>query len=374
MKRVLSFILATMLITTNIGHAEAFNAVIMGDLETGDLASNQNGAEEIAIASTTKLMTYLVVMDQIRAGKGKLEEKIKIDSEAVTVGGSTFSLKAGEEVEIETLLEAILIVSGNDACIALAKHFGESEAGFVKLMNEKAKELGLKNTVYYTPNGLPDPENRENTMTAEELFKLTAHILKKYPEITEITEKKQLIVENRNFIGENTNPLLDRVPGVDGLKTGFTNQAGRCLVATGVQADKNRVIGVFMGALSDEIRAEASGAEMKLLLENYEKRRLYSKADLVSEEAISGSKYKKLALYPVEDVEVFMDKSEQNIKKEIVVNSDIETPIEPGDVVGKLKLDYGIVEKELDLTVNERISGFKLFRIGVANFFKSTFQ
>jgi serine-type D-Ala-D-Ala carboxypeptidase (penicillin-binding protein 5/6) len=372
--RLLQIILI-LLLTVNTAWAGEINhntnALVAGDYKTGDIVYDYKGDEKLAIASTTKLMTYLVVKDEIASGRGNLKESITIDAEVASTGGSTFMLREGEEVSVELLLEAILIVSGNDACLAIAKHFGGSESGFVEMMNQKAKELGLENSTFYTSNGLPDKSGRENTMTAKELYKLSSHILGKYPEVIEITEKQRLVVESRGYAGSNTNPLLGVVKGIDGLKTGYTDKAGRCLVATGEQQDGNRVIGIVMGAESEQARAEKSKELMNSIMDDYSRVSLYLKEESVGERSVDDSKHRRIELYPVEDVEVFLEKESEVPKQEIVMKEEIEFPIEPGDVVGKLRLNYGIVEKEVDLTVGEKISRFKLFRIGVSNFFKS---
>lgn len=347
------------------------NAVLGVDYSTGDIVYNYNGDEKIAIASTTKLMTYLVVKDEIAKGRSSLKDRVTVDSEVANTGGSSFLLREGEKVKVEDLLEGIMIVSGNDACLALAKHFGGSEAGFVEIMNQKATELGLDNTVFYTSNGLPDKDGNENTMTAKELYKLSAHILSKYPEIISTTEKSSLVIEERNFSGKNTNPLLGVVKGVDGLKTGYTDKAGRCLVATAEQQDGNRVIGIVMGADSEQSRLEKSKKLMETLINDYSRISLYLKEETVGERSIGSSKHQRIELYPVEDVEVFLKKDDDVPKQEVVMKSDIELPIEPGDVVGTLHLSYGDVEKDIDLTVKSKISRFKLIRIGISNFFKS---
>lgn len=375
MKNRIFQLLLVILITCSTAFAgdldENTSAVLGVDYKTGDIVYDYNSEEKIAIASTTKLMTYLVVKDEIASGRGSLKQEITIDQEVANTGGSSFLLRQGEKVEVETLLEGMLIVSGNDACLALAKQFGGSEEGFVKMMNQKAVELELANTVFYTSNGLPDKDDNENTMTTKELYKLSSHIISKYPEIIDTTEKSKLSVEERNFTGENTNPLLGVVKGVDGLKTGYTDRAGRCLVATAEQQDGNRVIGIVMGAESEAERLEKAEELMQKLINQYSRVSLYLKEESVGERSVGDSKHRRIELYPVQDVEVFLEKDSEVPKQEIVMNQDIEFPIEPGDVVGKLHLSYGIVEKDIDLTVNQKISRFKLFRIGVANFFRS---
>lgn len=350
---------------------ENTSAVVAGDYSTKDIVLDHNGEEAVTIASTSKLMTYLVVRDEIFKGNGSLHDKIVIDAEVDDTGGSTFLLSEGETVEVKTLLDAIMLVSGNDACLALAKHFGETEDGFVKLMNEKAKELKFLKTKFYTASGLPDEAGNENVMTAKELYTLSSHIIEKYPDILETTKKEKLTVADRNFSDYNTNPLIGTVQEVDGLKTGFTDSAGRCLIATAKQKDGNRVIAVLMGADSEQARKEKSETLMKDLLNDYKVNTLYNPHKAVGERAIGKSQHQRISLYPKEEVKVFLEKNSSIPKQRITIKENLNFPLVPGDSVGTLKLEYGLMEKEIDLTVREEITEFKLFRIGVSNYLKS---
>jgi serine-type D-Ala-D-Ala carboxypeptidase (penicillin-binding protein 5/6) len=362
-------------LSLNLASAENISedtaAIVAGDYKTGDIVIDHNGDEIIPIASTTKLMTYLVVRDEMENGNGSLSDELVIDSEVANTGGSTFSLAEGESVEIEMLLEAIMIVSGNDASIALSKHFGETEENFVSMMNDKAKEIGLENAKFYTATGLPDEEKRENSMTARELYELSAHIIGKYPEILDTTEKPKLVVKERDYSESNTNPLIGVVDGVDGLKTGYTTNAGRCLIATAEQKDGNRVIGVVMGAESEQSRVKKSEMLMRSLINEYNTRKIYTYKKALGERSIGRFESQKIELYPVKDVEVFVENDTDTPKQTIKMRQDLNLPIKPGDVVGTLNLEYGLVEKQVDLTVGEEITQFKLFRIGISNYLKS---
>lgn len=379
MKKILSAAIASaVILTSTVGLADAISdnthGVVGGDLKSGDIVYESNADKPIAIASTTKIMTYLVIRDEIAKGNGSLEELVEIDAAASNIEGSSFDLKEGEKVSVKMLLESIMMVSANDSCIALAKHFGGDIEGFVDKMNDKAKELGLKNTVYYTPNGLEDSQKRENTMTTRELFKLTSHVLKKYPDIIEITKKTELVVPSRNFAGSNTNNLLKTVPGVDGLKTGFTDLAGSCLVATGVQRDdendENRVIGIVMGTDSPEARDQKSGELMKQLINNYESKNLFENGETISRQNINGSEYSTIEVTPKEDI-IGLMKSGEKVSTEVEMLKEVDLPIEPGDTVGKIVVSYGNVKKEELLTVSEKIGHFKMIGIWISNWIGS---
>lgn len=354
--------------------SDGTSAVLGMDFETGDISYQHNIDEVLAIASTTKLMTYLVVMDEISESENhSLSDKIVIDKETAEIGGSSFDLEEGEVFTVEELLNALLIVSGNDACYALAKHFAGDEYGFVEKMNYKASELGLENALFYTSSGLPDGQRRNNLMTTRELYELSVHIIEKYPEVLEITSKPILSYEERKYSELNTNPLIGVIPGVDGLKTGFTNMAGRCIVATGTQADGNRVVGIVMGTSDEEVRAQKSAELMTMLLEDYEKQRLYSTFDVIDRVKIDGSSYKTVDISPTEDIEVFISEGEEPVEK-VDIYGGIKAPIRRGDVIGQMTLQYGDNIRHVDITVTEDLSRFKMARTVVANFITSIFQ
>lgn len=377
-KRIITALMAVYLTLGSISFGEALSqgtSALLGiDFETGDISYQYKIDERVAIASTTKLMTYLVVMDEISDSKShSLEDRIVIDRETSEIGGSTFELEEGEILTVEELLNALLIVSGNDACYALAKHFAGDEYRFVEKMNYKASELGLESAVFYTSSGLPDKEGRNNLMTSRDLYELVVHIIDRYPEILDITSREVLSYQDRQYSELNTNPLIGKIPGVDGLKTGFTNMAGRCLVATGVQDDGNRVVAIVMGTADEEARAQKSAELMTMTLEDYEKQKLYGATDVIDTISIEGSSYKTVNISPIEEVDIFIKKGELP-EQDIVIYDDIKAPIKRGEVIGQMTLIYGENTKRVDITVTEDVSRFKMAVTVVANFIASIFQ
>ena len=249
----------------------------VGNPETGEIYFADKTDKKVPIASITKLMTYLLVMEAMDRGEIEKNGDVIISKEAedITYPYGIIWLKEGMKVPIDDLIKAMLIPSSNESAVALACHVAGSEGEFVKLMNKRAKELGLNKTHFYTASGLPTnldeetPEDAlpseylktENHSTVEDLFKLASFIMKKYPHITKITSKKDISLQQFSFYSENTNSLLKKDSRINGLKTGYTGGAGRCIICTRIektdfkQARKNgKTMVVFMGGKSVEER------------------------------------------------------------------------------------------------------------------------
>lgn len=250
------------------GEYKEANSIVAGDMETEEISYEQNKDANVAIASVTKLMTYLVIKDEIQNGNGSLEDIVTIGSDSTAIEGTSFLLQEGEQISVQTLIESMLIVSANDSAVALSKYFGGTTEEFVNKMNKKAQEIGLSSAQFYSPNGLSDYDIQDNTMSAKDIFKMSVYILKKYPEIINITAKSELVVPERDFVGENTNKLLAAIPEVDGLKTGFTDEAKYCLVSTAVGENGKRIVVVVMGAETSEERDEMSKNIIEKMLNN----------------------------------------------------------------------------------------------------------
>lgn len=234
---------------------EGLRSYLLADYETGQILEEHNIDEVVEIASISKLMSFIVVMEWVEEGKISLQDTIKIDKDTTRIKGSSFKLREGEEFTVRELLEAAIVISGNDATYALAKHVAGTEEEFVKLMNEKAKELGLDNAVFYNSTGLPvNGTDVQNKMTTREILKLSRYIIKHHRSILDICKIRAIEVEERDFFQINTNPLLFEIEEVDGLKTGFTNKAGYSYVSTfkikGIEGQTKdlRLIAIVMGA------------------------------------------------------------------------------------------------------------------------------
>lgn len=222
----------------------------------------KNSNERRKMASTTKIMTAIIVVE-----KGNLEETVTVSKKAGGTGGSRLGLKAGDKVKVKDLLYGLMLCSGNDAAVALAEHIGGSVENFAELMNQKAKELKLKDTHFVTPHGL---DAEEHYTTAYELAIITNYALN-IPEIANIVKTQTCTVWINGYIKEirNTNELLGYLDGVYGVKTGFTNGANRCLVTAAKRGDLD-IICVVLGADTKKYRTKDSIQLIEYAFQNYE--------------------------------------------------------------------------------------------------------
>lgn len=264
------------------GYFQGVNSVLVGDAESGEVYYSYQADTGYAIASTTKLMTYAVVMDAVSNGEISLEDIVTCSERVEALANSSdgvIKLKEGQEITVYELLVGLLLPSSNESALALAEYVCGSEKAFVERMNTKALNMGLKTAHFYNSNGLPSytdsvvPAKRQNRMSAEDMFALSRYLLTIYPQITEITSMKSCLLPSIQREVNNSNPLLYNMKEVDGLKTGTTNKAGYCLVtslkADGVDGEHHLVI-VLLGAEGAPDRGRVSE-----LLARYGKSCLY---------------------------------------------------------------------------------------------------
>ncbi len=383
MKKAISIIIAISIIFVNhnmsfcdeANFKENLTAVLIGEYESGEISYEYNVDEKIEIASITKLMTYLITMDKISNGDISLADIVDIGINPTKVGGSTFNLYRGEKVKLETLLDAIMIASGNDACVAIAEHISGNEEEFVKIMNNKAKLLGLNSAVYYNSSGMPvvtkEGKKIQNVMTVRDIFKLSKYMISTYPQILEITNRTEIDIPEREYFKENTNLLLKEIPLIDGLKTGYTDEAGYCLIATleipkGDNNDKEfRLISIAMGAKSEEERKERSWKIINYLMNNYKKQHVLSKNLPITKLEILDAINPDVEIFPKEDV-FKLKKSGDSITTKVELNEKLIAPINKGEKVGIIKINHNGKAQEVDLIVKRDVkkAGFftRIFR------------
>lgn len=243
-------------------HAQApapYKGAIVLNADDGQVLFETNADVASPPASVTKLMTFLVVQDQIKAGRLTLQTPVTVNAEDSRMGGTQVWLKEGEVFTVEELLFAIMIQSANDAAHALARAAAGSRAAFVQLMNERAQQLGMKHTTWRTPHGLPASSRRleeSDLTTPRDLATLSLALLRETDVLRYSAVARAPFGEGKRpepVMMDNHNNLLGRVPGVDGLKTGFTRQAGFCLAAT-AERDGHRLVAVIMGSPTSKER------------------------------------------------------------------------------------------------------------------------
>ncbi|SDH73713.1 D-alanyl-D-alanine carboxypeptidase [Aneurinibacillus thermoaerophilus] len=229
-------------------------AACLLDARTGRILLQKNAYESLPPASMTKMMTALLVLEEVKKGRISLKDQVKISRRAASMRGSSMRLCAGEKMAVRMLLAGLMVASGNDAAVALAEYTFGSVPAFVRRMNERAAELGLENTYFVNPHGL---SASGHCASAYDMC-LIARELVQYEEIFRYTSRKRIVVRRKNkgnILLRNTNTLVGAYPGVDGLKTGYTPRAKYCLCATFVSGGK-RYIAVVMGLLTKRKRNE----------------------------------------------------------------------------------------------------------------------
>jgi len=248
--------------------------------------------------------------------------------------GTNIKLNAGDQISLEELMKGMMIVSANDAALAISHHVGTTYGHFVENMNNKAKEIGMENTVFYNPNGLPTSVNVggnvvgvENKTTARDVLVLSKYLYSTYGnQLTAITNMSSYINPGKAINEENTNPLLPLIANVDGLKTGFTGAAGYCL-AYSMKIDKgngndspNRLVGVSLGASSKENRKLASYNTLVYISSHYKTKYLYKKNQVIDRPALNGIPFAKVNLVSNKDL-YLIQKDSEKLKKTIKYNS-----------------------------------------------------
>ncbi len=324
-------------------------ASLIGDANSGALFVAENIDEPLSIASISKLMTYYLVKESISEGKIKMEDKVKVSKNASSEEGSSLDLKSGEQISIKDLLDGLMIVSGNDSAVALAETIAETESKFVTMMNEKAKELGLQNSTFTNASGLMK-NGQDNKMSTRDVFLLSKAIIEKYPEVLEYAKTTVLEQPSRNFKKESTIPLVGQVEGVDGLKTGHTDEAGYCLVST-MKIKKGesefRIISVLMGAKTKADRAQYMKDMLNYAKQNIETRKIIDSQKFVKKVELKSSSQGYVELVVKEDVDRV---SMKGINYETEVNiGDVKLPLKKGDKVGEIQVKNS---KEVIATVD----------------------
>jgi len=360
---------------TNTELASNAKSAILIEQDTGAVLYQKNAHKRLPPASMTKIMTMLLIMEAIDKGQLKMDEKVRASEYAASMGGSQIFLEPGEEMTVKEMLKGIAIGSANDAAVAMAERIGGSEEAFVDKMNKKAKELGLKDTKFKNVTGLPV---KGHYSLAYDMAILAKELLK-HEEITKFTGTYESYLRedsDKKFWLVNTNKLVRYYPGVDGLKTGFTNDAKFCLTAT---AKKNgmRVIAVIFGAPSTKERNAQVTKMLDYAFSQYATHNLYKKGKALAEVKISKGNVKNIHAVTSEPVSVLTKKGEQlsDVKKSVKLKDHLKAPIKKGEPIGTLTIHKDgkqLVKTELVADQNVKpASWWHLFKRAIGLFTKA---
>ena len=340
---------------------------ILIEYTTKEILMDENPYEHLAPASMTKIMTLLLVMDKIDEGKIKLTDEVTVSENASNMGGSQVYLNPGEIMKVDDLIKSICIASANDSAVALAEYVGGTEEKFIKMMNDKVKELGLSNTNFVNVHGLDD----ENHYSCPYDMAMIASELLKHEEILEYSSIYEEYLKKNDGSSVwmvNTNKLIKYYNGLDGLKTGFTKLAGYNLTATAKRNDM-RLISVVMGEETSEARSKDTIELLDYGFNNYKLKTIYNKDTYLGEVKVNNGKKDYVELKLINDV-TDLNSIELNPKYDYKLKiNEITAPIYVGDVVGKLYLyKDGKKYKEFDITVSESIKKANMWDMYKKNF------
>jgi D-alanyl-D-alanine carboxypeptidase (penicillin-binding protein 5/6) len=341
-------------------------SALLIDADTGTVIYEKNSHERLAPASITKVMTMLLIMESLDRGELKLNEKVTVSEHAASMGGSQIFLQVGEEMTVEDMLKGIAMASANDASVALAEKIAGSEEMFISSMNERVKQLGLKDTHFSNTNGLPA---KDHYSSAHDIAIMSKELLK-YPMITQYTGKYQDYLRNDTenpFWLVNTNKLVRFYQGVDGLKTGYTSEAKYCLTATAIK-DSFRVIAVVLGEPNTKTRNAEVSQLFNYAFSQFTNLPIYQVGDLMGTVKVEKGDIEQIELKAKHRYSVLLKKGEKSadIRHEITYNPELKAPIAFGQSIGKLivyKGDTAIAEFPLESPLEvKQASWWKLFK------------
>ncbi|MCK8816593.1 D-alanyl-D-alanine carboxypeptidase [Natroniella sulfidigena] len=350
---------------------ESESAILM-DAESGRVLYEKNPHQQKPPASITKIMTMLLTMEALEEGRAQLTDKVPTSEHAAQMGGSQIWLEPGEEMTLKEMLKAIAIVSANDACVAVAEYLYGTEEEFVRAMNQKAEELGMENTYFKNTNGLPITEEGEegNYTTAYDVALMSRELLK-YPEILEYTSTWIDHLRDGESFLRNTNDLVRFYEGADGLKTGYTAEAGFGLSATASQRGM-RFISVVLDAPNSKVRFRESRELLSYAFNIHQAIEIVEKDLEIDQIDVFKGKDDQVTAIVAEDLTVSVIKGEEGeVKKQIWLDQEITAPIDSGDKVGEvIVLKDGEEIGQVDLVAAEKVEEANLFELIISIFKK----
>jgi D-alanyl-D-alanine carboxypeptidase (penicillin-binding protein 5/6) len=309
---------------------EAKHAFII-EVETGTVLLDKLGEERMAPASMSKIMTAYVVFSMLKEGRVKPDDELPVSQEAWKLGGSKMFVKIGSRIKVDDLIRGMIVQSGNDSCLVLAEGLAGSEAAFVDLMNEKAKEIGLTSSHFANVTGLPDPEH---WTTARDLATLAIRTIEDFPQYYHYYSERDFNFNNINQ--GNRNPLLYKNVGADGLKTGHTEEAGYSLTASVVR-DNRRIILVVGGLRTMKARAEESERLIEWAFREFNDYRLFGVGDKVDDAEVWLGAAARVPMTVARDLVVTLPrKSRREMKVTVAYDRPVAAPIAKGDSIGKV--------------------------------------
>ncbi len=353
----------------------AATSYILLDAQTGHVIVEQNADEALPPASLTKIMTSYIAIEEILSGNLALDDMVHISEKAWRMEGSKMFVGVDTQVAVEDLLRGIIIQSGNDASVAIAEHIAGSEDAFADMMNQYAEVLGLDSSFFMNASGL-DTETYYNTMSARDLATLARATIQNHSEFYPMYAEREFTYND--IRQSNRNTLLFRDRNVDGLKTGWTDAAGYCLVAS-AQRDGMRLISVVMGTESEEARAVETQKLLTYGFRYYETHKLYDANQVLTNVPVYSGEQNAVDLGITEEVYVTIPRGQaENMTAAVDVEEVIQAPLQSGQIMGvvNVTLDQDLIYSGEVITMQavEQGSIFKRFMDWLTLLFSSLFS
>ncbi len=335
---------------TDLG-LNAKSAILMEE-STGNILYESNPDERLPIASVTKVMTMLLIMEAVDSGKISLDDMVTVSENAMSYGGSTMFLETGEQLTVNDMLKGIAVASANDGCVAMAEHLAGSESAFVDMMNEKAKKLGMENTHFMNTNGLDEEDHYSSARDVA----IMSRELMKHETIFNYTSIWMDTLRGGKFQLANTNKLIRFYDGANGLKTGSTSKALCCLSAAAKRNDM-QLIAVVLGAPTSAERFASAKSLLDYGFANYAVNTQITAGDEVQKIAVEKGVDKEVGVVAGDSCSTLVKKGqEDNITKEIKIDETITAPIEAGQKIGTMTISRDSeVIADIDLNASSAV-------------------
>lgn len=341
MKKIICFFVASIISLSGVSaFAEGevqlevdAKASILMEASTGEVLYENAPDEQLPIASVTKIMTMLLIMEEVDSGRMTLEDLVSVSENAMSYGGSTMFLETGEQLSVNDMLKGIAVASANDGCVAMAEHIAGSESAFVDMMNAKAAELGMENTHFMNTNGLDE----DNHYSSARDVAIMSRELIKHEKIFDYTTIWTDELRGGKFQLANTNKLIRFYDGANGLKTGSTSKALCCLSAT-AKRDDMQLIGVVLGAPTSEKRFSSAKAMLDYGFSHYGVKKLVTKGDAFENAEVTKGVAETVGVVSDDDCSALLEKTKNSeVTEEITMDEELIAPIEKGQRVGTVK-------------------------------------
>ena len=340
---------------------------ILIDADSGKVIFEKNKNKKVAMASLTKMMSQIIILEEIEKGNIKWDDIVVVSKNAQDMGGSQIYIEMGEKISIRDLMKGISMASGNDATVMMAEVISGNEEKFVERMNKKAKELGLKNTKFVNCTGL-DEEGHYST--AYDLSIIARELVINHPSILEFSSLYEDYLRegtDKKFWLVNTNKLVHFYEGADGLKTGHTDNAGYCLAATAKRSDL-RLIGIVLGEKDSKIRNSETMNLLDYGFNTVKMNKLMSKDEVIKKISIDKADDKDIEIVMCDDLNVLENKGSEKINYRFKYNiNEIKLPLKKGNVIGKVKVYNDKYIKSGDLCINKDVKRLSFFNLYLKN-------